>query len=306
MRNKCDTVLYYAMTPLHIGIGRAPGTVDLPILRDLYGIPYLPGSSLKGTIKSACTFLLGERECWETYGRDVGSREPESISGVVVTDAPLLFYPARFETVAGERPVRLGYVSSPLQLYRAADLLEACGHAKLTEIAARLRDMADNFNGGNGNGTQLVNGVAVDGQDLEIIAGDHKLGPILAALGSIGHVPKYLSGRIALVSDSRFRDVVEAGLIRLTRVALDYKTKTVREGHLWSEEYVAEGAVFVGAFMYRDNSLRRAETSRKTHLGVIERAGRLLFVGGKETIGKGIVRLLTMGCGPGCPPSGEG
>ena len=49
-----DLVLYSALTPLHIGIGRAPGAVDLPIARDSFGYPFIPGSSIKGSVKSFC------------------------------------------------------------------------------------------------------------------------------------------------------------------------------------------------------------------------------------------------------------
>jgi len=44
-----------AITPLHIGSGKPEveiGEVDMPILRDPRGIPYIPGSSLKGRVRA--------------------------------------------------------------------------------------------------------------------------------------------------------------------------------------------------------------------------------------------------------------
>jgi CRISPR-associated protein Cmr4 len=45
----------HALSPLHPGTGQGVGVIDLPIAREkATGLPYLPGSSLKGTLRSAC------------------------------------------------------------------------------------------------------------------------------------------------------------------------------------------------------------------------------------------------------------
>jgi CRISPR-associated RAMP protein (TIGR02581 family) len=40
-------------TPLRVSSGRASDETDAPLMRDRAGIPYIPGSSLRGTIRSA-------------------------------------------------------------------------------------------------------------------------------------------------------------------------------------------------------------------------------------------------------------
>lgn len=49
-----------AETALHIGCGKShsPGTSDSPILRDPSGAPYVPGSSLRGVLRSGVESLL--------------------------------------------------------------------------------------------------------------------------------------------------------------------------------------------------------------------------------------------------------
>ncbi|WP_058485138.1 type III CRISPR-associated RAMP protein Csx7 [Defluviitalea phaphyphila] len=51
----------YALTPLHIGSGQEnfdPVLADNTVIRDHKGIPYIPGSSLKGTIRSYIERIL--------------------------------------------------------------------------------------------------------------------------------------------------------------------------------------------------------------------------------------------------------
>jgi CRISPR-associated protein Csm3 len=52
-----------AVTPLHIGSGKPEveiGEVEMPILRDPYGQPYIPGSSLKGRTRSEAERIAKE------------------------------------------------------------------------------------------------------------------------------------------------------------------------------------------------------------------------------------------------------
>ena len=41
----------HTMTPLHVGVGRGLGYIDMPIVREtVIAWPYIPGSSIKGVI----------------------------------------------------------------------------------------------------------------------------------------------------------------------------------------------------------------------------------------------------------------
>jgi CRISPR-associated protein Csm3 len=53
-----------ALTPIHIGSGKGErdiGEVDLPILRQPSGVPYIPGSSLKGKVRSEAERIARKR-----------------------------------------------------------------------------------------------------------------------------------------------------------------------------------------------------------------------------------------------------
>jgi CRISPR-associated protein Cmr4 len=136
---------------------------------------------------------------------------------------------------------------------------------------------------------------------------------------------------IAAVSDNAARSLVRKSLVVQPRVRLDYEKKTVARGGLWDEEYLPQRTLLVTAAFARaprqnlENLAKRAAESylksrqpsaeqssvkdeeltnltnsviRKigslTADKVLERLSEQKFVvlGGKETIGKGIAKLL--------------
>ena len=52
---KSRLVFVHAISPLHAGTGQGVGVIDLPVAREkATGLPYFPGSSLKGVLRDAC------------------------------------------------------------------------------------------------------------------------------------------------------------------------------------------------------------------------------------------------------------
>jgi len=70
---------------LHIGIGRnlSPTEADLPVVRDLHGRPFIPGSSLKGTLRAGL-------EAWLRGLFPTGKRNSESIVCDLVGNRPCI------------------------------------------------------------------------------------------------------------------------------------------------------------------------------------------------------------------------
>ena len=75
-----------AITGLHIGRGREAleiGGLDNPVVRDpLTNRPYIPGSSLKGKMRSLWEKMTGSKQNWSlTRGREIepGEREPKEV-----------------------------------------------------------------------------------------------------------------------------------------------------------------------------------------------------------------------------------
>lgn len=100
----------HALSPLHPGTGQGAGVIDLPVAREVAtGIPYLPGSSLKGVLRDRCTGA----DCKYLFGPDLGGSDVNSQAGAAIfTDQRLLCLPVR--SLAGT----FAWVTSPFVLQR--------------------------------------------------------------------------------------------------------------------------------------------------------------------------------------------
>lgn len=89
--------LIRALSPLHAGTGQAAGIVDLPIARyKATGIPFVPGSSIKGVRRDARRARAEEDspELLAVFGPDTANAG-EHAGALVVGDARLLALPVR-------------------------------------------------------------------------------------------------------------------------------------------------------------------------------------------------------------------
>ena len=85
----------HALSPLHAGVGQGVGIIDLPTAREkATGLPFLPGSSLKGALRARCT---DKDECNKVFGPEpsnIDSNENQA-SAVQFSDQRLLLLPIR-------------------------------------------------------------------------------------------------------------------------------------------------------------------------------------------------------------------
>src|SRR5437899_8406014 len=107
----------HALSPLHAGIGQGAGVIDLPIAREkATGLPFLPGSSLKGALRALCEEDQGTRKNMrrKVFGPDTASSDPNSdyASSIQFSDQRLLLLPIR--SLAGT----FAWVTSPYVLRR--------------------------------------------------------------------------------------------------------------------------------------------------------------------------------------------
>jgi CRISPR-associated protein Cmr4 len=111
-----------SLTPLHVGVGRGLFDVDLPIARDEFMIPYIPGSGIKGALRARLRLIIdveddaNEKERLRGLDRIFFGQLPESpealAGSVVISDAILLAIPVR--TLYG----LWAYATSAFQLKR--------------------------------------------------------------------------------------------------------------------------------------------------------------------------------------------
>jgi CRISPR-associated protein Cmr4 len=117
--NTCLSFVH-ALSPLHAGTGQGTGIIDLPIAREkATGLPFLPGSSLKGTLRARCG---NSEDCRKVFGPEMEGRPANDhhASSAQFSDQRLLLLPIR--SLAGT----FAWVTSPYILRRfARDVVDA-------------------------------------------------------------------------------------------------------------------------------------------------------------------------------------
>ncbi len=258
-----NLILGYAVTPIHVGAGRTPGIVDLPFQRDSIGYPIVYGSSFKGVLKS---FLINRNKadiakCF--FGAEP-DEDSKTISKYIITDMLPVIYP-----VASIEEGYL-YITTEYLLSRAEDIVSS---------------VSPSFNLYNedeqkqNNQINLLTGSAVPSRTIKPNQQINDLGSLIRSKGKV-----YVFG-----SDIGLQ-FVESALIRVARNVLDKSSKTSK--NLWYEEYVPPGTVFVGGIIDtpRPNSFCKELSTNFQN----EFNNQAIFLGGKESIGKGLIKLLVI------------
>jgi len=328
-------VLGYAVTPLHPGVGRAPGVVDLPVQRDPMGYPLVYASSVKGAFKAECgrrsncvDTNSGRLDCNKCslccclFGHELETGGESAAGLLSVLDMVPLFFPVPSLSHG------YLYMTTPYLAARASAVLDAIDAQRVNSLEGLkgLLDKAAELGQSLGEGEAAAcSGVSVESSEEKVYIGSTEVkvkekslpcNGLEKLLGRLGGLAPSIPRRLIVVSDSDGAVLVEKGLIRLTRVKLRVDTKTVAGTALWTEEYIPQGTVFLSGFL--------ALTPRKNpycckYIGtnnscVVEEkdSDKLLrefinilgakdctayaVIGGKETIGKGLLRLILTPC----------
>jgi CRISPR-associated protein Cmr4 len=275
--------LLHALSPLHAGTGQAAGIVDLPIARyRSTGIPFVPGSSIKGVLRDARRANGVEKDDLLLAVFGPGTNDPAAHAGaLVVGDARLLALPVR--SFRGT----FAWVSSPLLLELARrDLGEVASGLNLPSLAGRAARVT------NGSACLFENKIYLEDLDLEAktdLACDG-WARFLSPLVSPGE--DIFSKRFVVVDDDTMSFLMETATQLDARVRLDPTTRTVAQGALWLEESLPPESLLLG--------LLAADRSRRNGLAmspaeVLDYAlgeATVLQLGGKATVGRGRCRIV--------------
>lgn len=292
-----DLVFLRAVTPLHVGVGRAGGVVDMPVQKDLYGYPVVYASSLKGALKSVCLRVYQNQKdrnkCIDLFG-SLPSETPTKPGKVMVLDAQSFLIPVRLL-----RGV-YGYITSPLLLKRFIDYLELMDPQSSQHLGKLLKEteLKSNEVITTGHGIiSIKSRIGDKEQEYIVINEEFWLTPkrdekTITEINKLIPAPLqreiYLKNdRLLVVSDSDdiSLQIVEKSLLRLQRIRLKQDVKMVETGALWSEEYVPRNTVLYTLLLYPNNDVK--EEFRK----YLNKTNNYLILGGNETIGKGLVKL---------------
>lgn len=281
--------LVHALSPLHAGTGQSVDVVDLPIARTrATGIPFLPGSSLKGVLRERCRARAEgeehEAKRWAVFGPEHTSAD-EHAGAFAVTDARLLALPVRsFRGV-------FAWVSSPLLLALARRDLAAAGPG-----AGPLEVKPP-----KGPGAHVTQQSRVTHEDAKVYLEELDL-PARAS-GEVDAWARWLSrfvaptsdmltGRLVVVDDDTMSFLLETATQIDARVRIDGNTGTVAQGALWYEESLPAETLLVGLAMADQSRRPTVEMSRAEVMRHALPGELALQLGGKASVGRGRCRVL--------------
>lgn len=273
----------HALSPLHAGTGQGVDVIDLPVAREkATGIPFLPGSAIKGVFRDACG---DDEKCIRVFGPKTDKAE-EHAGAVTFTDARLLL----LLPVRSLRGV-FAWATSPLLLRRLAR--DAQGYPDLPKVPAPqgeescLTAEQDSI-----LKLRLNNADKIVLEDLPLTpkyGADAKLWSEWIGKRLLPEDERAdLTSRFCVIADDALSFLLETATEITARIRIDDDKKTVADGQLWYEEALPAEAVLVSqvvAGTVRSNPTEVFET-------VKDISAKTLQFGGKATVGRGLCRAI--------------
>lgn len=282
-----NSLLYilHALSPLHAGTGQGVGVIDLPIAREkATGIPYLPGSSVKGSLRDS-SHVTGNKEL--IFGPPT-DRADEHAGAAQFADARLLLLPVR--SLRGT----FAWITSPYVLNRFARDAKDVGLTPPAPIEVTGEDRC--IVAGVAN---IYNKTQVIIEDLDLTIDNRSEAQEWAKWIGEHAFPNdtvwqgMLNERLCIVHDNILAFLLTTAMEITARVRLDEKRKTVERGALWYEEALPAETVLAGVLLVSPPAKHGdIETHAKGALvGLKTVSGRTLQFGGKATVGRGLCRI---------------
>jgi CRISPR-associated protein Cmr4 len=288
---KTRLTFIHALSPLHAGTGQGVDIIDLPIAREkATGIPFLPGSSLKGTLRDLC----GDARKTKVFGPEKDNASDHA-GAIVFSDQRLLLMPVR--SLAGT----FAWVTSPYLLQRF--VRDAAGTSvKQWPGTPPFADEGQCFVTGDESKVTMEGKVYLE--DLDLTAQTHSdaaswADKLAAQLFTQNEVWRNsLKARFCLVHDDLLGYLLDTATEITARIRLQPDAKTVEQGGLWYEEALPTETILTGLALSAPNG--KTGMNDDDIFAVIsaiiekERQPQPLQLGGKATVGRGLcnVRLV--------------
>lgn len=278
----------HALSPLHAGTGQGVGVIDLPIAREkATGIPYLPGSSVKGVLRDSMQTGGKNGAVKNLFGPDT-SNAAEHASAAQFADARLLLLPIR--SLRGT----FAWVTSPYLLRR---LIRDAAETGLTPPGALPVPSHRQQALISGDAILYSNGNLVVLEDLDLSAERHN--DVSAWATWIGELAfasdderAMLGERLCIVHDDVLSFLLTTATEVVARIRLQEDSKTVAEGALWYEEALPVETLLYGVIFAQTIREYRAQ---QAFVDLNSFNGRVFQFGGKATVGRGLCRFQMAG-----------
>jgi CRISPR-associated protein Cmr4 len=297
----------HALTPVHAGVGRGVGYIDLPIDRDAVTTwPLIRGSAFKGVWSDyygATGAKRKEKEGEEfkyphlraAFGASSDGDNNSNSGSLIPTDARLVCLPVR--SFRGT----FAWCTSSLALRFLHRMLALAGMKELPKVPDPSPEATDTTRGEAhlADAVGLVENGGVYLEDLDFKA-VHKpeVGAWATAIAAWafpddGDWQIEFKKRFVVLPDVVFDFLCETGTEVNTRVRINDDTKTVETGALWTEESLPAETILAGVIAC--DRVFGKDGKDITPSGLLDSFATKalsLQIGGKATVGRGQVRCV--------------
>lgn len=272
--------LIHVLSPLHAGTGQGIGVIDLPIAREkATNLPYLPGSTLKGSLRDEIGNEDGLRE--KIFGPDKVDGDSTYSGSIVFTDQKLLCLPVR--SLLGT----FAWVTSPYILERFKRDCDGCPDVPVVTDTAECMVA-------NGEVCKLNHNGKVILEDLDLTAKDDSNTVAWADMLARKIFPNdetwqtFFTQRFCIVSDDVMNFLAETATEVIARNKLDDERKTTVKGALWYEESLPAETILSGLLV----RVRGDDSYIDQITKITENP---LQFGGSMTVGRGMCKMIIGG-----------
>jgi len=279
MKRKCYHL--YTHSPLHCGTGQSIGSVDLPIARDTATpLPIAPGSSLRGVLRHELSNSHSNDIAEHLFGPLNIATNSDSFSGALsIGDAHLLLLPVRsFQGV-------VAYTTCPFILKRYRRDMDIDRNIPTPEDGRALH-AKHNIN--KVNHRIILEDLDLDPKYCEDVdQWAQSISSIVFPLDKEAQVD--LTQRFLILPDEVFSYLAQTATEIRTRIRIDQETGVVKEGALWTEEYLPPESILWGIYALTD-SRKQNTPLNADELEIYIANDILLQLGGNAGIGSGLVQ----------------
>ncbi|CCI05271.1 MAG: type III-B CRISPR module RAMP protein Cmr4 [Microcystis panniformis] len=286
----------YLLTPLHTGGSADEGNL-MGIAREVHTeFPYLPASSLRGKIRSALEPSNPQseeekalaKEVSQFFGQKIKDGQQPTEGEVWFAEATLLFFPI------ASLSHHLIWITCPLWLERWNRWLQ---NSPLTQLIQNCREQITEARPALVSFTPepLYLQTAILQQNAlgQLNTNDsNSLSQSLQNLTTANNMIGQLLKKLVIVDDEDCIALVETGLQREVRVALNEGEKTVKGGSFRSEEAIPPETVLF--FPWGIKPVKQTENTQNIRAKTSELLKNKLQFGGLEGLGRGWCDLKTI------------
>ncbi len=311
MYKSTQPLYFITETPLHAGSGSDLGYIDLPIQRERHtGYPKMESSGVKGALRQAFEAEASETDIqyWEKLQRTFGYDDdlPKAVKkefenqktfddkkdfagALGFSDARILLFP-----VKSLKGIFAWVTCHQVLVKFKTELEELCGEGGLFTLPESTGVASDRlYLSSNTHKIQLEEYVY---SDLKVKSDITELGNWLAEnvlSQSLPYWQEKIRGNLIVLPDDDFTDFLQFSTEVHTRIKIDNETGTVKDGALFTQEYLPSETVMYSLAMFAPEFKNNGMTLDAVKQFFNNNKPDYFQMGGNSSIGKGIIRLTS-------------